>query len=49
MATADPPDIPRRANRSKPVAARMASRSPTRASIEKSSTFQSDMPKPRSS
>src|SRR4029079_9744136 len=49
MATAEPPDIPSNAKRSSPVAARTVSRSRTRASREKSSTAQSDMPKPRSS
>ena len=41
--------MPSSANRSNPVAARTASRSPSRASSEKSSTDQSDIPKPRSS
>ena len=48
-ATAEPPDMPRSANRSRPAASTTASRSPSRASRLKSSTSQSDMPKPRSS
>src|SRR5437867_1946308 len=48
-ATAEPPDMPRSANRPRPTASTTDSRSPRRASIEKSSTSQSDIPKPRSS